>query len=131
MKILASFYELKLFIEMLTESGGYDSYNPKSKEEFKRLGHFVCMDLAECLKAQITYNFNAGGVAVSGDHHAKLTLMNGKMVHVFFGAEMTDLGICYRMMRHSHDSTGEINNWCKWDELETLPKKIKQLVGYE
>ena len=113
---------------------GFPGYDDARKEKFKEIGKRFVWDiflaLRELTNKELPHkiSFNAGGIAVSGDHHLKVMFSEDKGVHLFFGAEMPHLGMCYRSIKSLDDHTGGPNHWYKFENLGHPAKFLGALM---
>ena len=106
-------------------------YNPAFKEKFKRVGKKAMVELALLLDLnEFKYDFNPGGIAVSGD----LTLMgmwspeNG--VYVMMNKDFPNAPwgqVLYRTIKHMKDYAGGPNQWLPYEALRS-PEVLKQRI---
>jgi hypothetical protein len=114
---------------MLSKEEG--QYNEDFKERFKKLGKKAMVELALLLDLkEFEYDFNPGGIAVSGD----LRLMgmwgpeNG--VYVTMNKDFPNKpwgDVLYRTIKHMKDYTGGTNQYFKY-ELMQFPEELKDRI---
>jgi hypothetical protein len=106
-------------------------YNAAFKEKFKRVGKKAMIELADLLELrEFKWDFNPGGIAVSGD----LMLMgmwgpeNGVYVSMNKDFPNAPWGqVLYRSIKHMKDYSGGVNQWLRFEELK-FPEIVKERV---
>ena len=107
------------------------AYNPRFKEKFKKVGQKAMIELADLLELrEFKWDFNPGGIAVSGD----LTLMGmwgpGNGVYVTLNKDFPNNPwgqVLYRSIKHMKDYSGGVNRWLNFEELR-FPEIVKDRV---
>lgn len=122
-------YLRQLAFLMLSKEEG--QYNEDFKGRFKKLGKKAMVELALLLDLkEFEYDFNPGGIAVSGD----LRLMgmwgpeNG--VYVTMNKDFPNKpwgDVLYRTIKHMKDYTGGPNQYFKY-ELMQFPEELKDRI---
>ena len=106
-------------------------YNPAFKEKFKRVGKKAMVELALLLDLnEFKYDFNPGGIAVSGD----LTLMGmwseGNGIYVSMNKDFPNKpwgDVLFRSIKHMKDYSGGTNQWLRYEELQ-FPEVLKERI---
>ena len=117
---------------MLSDEQG--QYNEEFKEKFKKVGKKAMAELALLLDLkEFSYNFNPGGIAVSGD----LRLMgmwgpdDGVYVTMnknFPNAPNERWGqVLFRSIKHMKDFGGGTNHWLSYKLLQ-FPEALKDRI---
>lgn len=92
----------------------YLSYNQSAKEKFKTMGLQAMKRLASALKLrEFKIDFNAGGIAVSGDLHL-MGMFNdnvGIYITISEGSHHNGCTFLYRTIKHMNDYSGGSNNY--------------------
>jgi hypothetical protein len=118
-------------LAFLMLSGEKAQYNEAFKEKFKRVGKKAMIELADLLELrEFKWDFNPGGIAVSGD----LMLMgmwgpeNGVYVTMNKDFPNAPWGqVLFRSIKHMKDYGGGVNQWLRFEELQ-FPEIIKERV---
>jgi len=105
------------------------SYNYEDKVTFQRVGSAALRKLAKRMGfIQSNVSFNAGGIAVSGDHsmYGMFEDGNGVVLYVSQGLFSNFAGYC-RSIKHLKDYTGGANVWVSHEELADEDRLIAKL----
>ena len=120
-------------LAMFLMNGVSANYNQEEKDKFKKIGKKAMNELAQLIElTEYKWDFNPGGIAVSGDLH--LMGMWGKEngVHIFmnkdFMGSKTPWGdVCFRTIAHMQDYGGGANQWLRFEELKN-DRALKQRI---
>lgn len=123
--------------ELIKETSSI-SYDEERKKEFKKLGKdflkkVVCFIPAQNIK-ESKVSYNAGGIAVSGDHSLYVMFENGKGACVFFSHDGFMDCVTFRTISNMKDFSGG-SNLNKGMGILTNPlfvaAELLKLGGYE
>lgn len=96
--------------------------NPEIKNEFKKLGTLflnrVSTYLVERMPGEVVFDFNPGGIAVSGSFSFYfMPTVGSKGIYCNFSAEHPSMKILMRSINDFKDYSGGVNRWFNIDLL--------------
>lgn len=112
------------------------SYNEENKAEYKKLGQSFLKSVLVAIPshriAEKRIGYNAGGIAVSGDHSLYVMFENGQGACVFFDADFGEY-VTFRTISHIKDFSGGPNKSKSRGILENsiyVAAELMKLGGY-